>query len=195
MNTGMEPTLAKKDEQYVWHAMQRPGAAPLIADSGEGSWFTDTNGNRYMDGVSGLWCLNLGHGQTEIIEAATEQMNKLAYFPLSLGHQPAITLAEKLAALFGGGFRTFLPTAALTRTKRPLKSRANTISKPAPQKNKNHFPLPRLPWKLPWRPCGYGPSKSQNKVRRCFAWLFAYSTALRLSIKLWLCCGRRPAGR
>lgn len=107
MNTGMEPTLAKKDEQYVWHAMQRPGAAPLIADSGEGSWFTDTNGNRYMDGVSGLWCLNLGHGQTEIIEAATEQMNKLAYFPLSLGHQPAIALAEKLAALLGGGFRTF----------------------------------------------------------------------------------------
>ncbi len=82
-------------------------AAPLIAESGEGSWFNDTEGNRYFDGVSGLWCLNLGHGQTEIIEAATEQMKALAYFPLSFGHKPAIDLAEKLNQLLGGGYRSF----------------------------------------------------------------------------------------
>ncbi|WP_078393930.1 aminotransferase [Shouchella patagoniensis] len=109
MNADTKKTYAEKDSQYVWHAMKpyQPEGTTLVADSGEGSWFTDTEGNRYLDGVSGLWCLNLGHGQTEIIDAATEQMKSLAYFPLSFGHKPAIELAEKLDSLLGGGYRTF----------------------------------------------------------------------------------------
>ncbi|TSB47558.1 aminotransferase [Alkalicoccobacillus porphyridii] len=108
MNTPMNKTLEEKDQSSLWHAFHRyhPDAVPFIAEKGEGSWFTDTNGNRFMDGVSGLWCLNLGYGQTELIEAATEQMSQLAYFPLTFGHQPAIDLAEKLDHLLGG-YRTF----------------------------------------------------------------------------------------
>ncbi|WYP26346.1 aminotransferase [Alkalihalobacillus sp. FSL W8-0930] len=101
-------THEEKDQQYVWHAMHRyqPDKQPMVAERGEGSWFFDTKGQRYMDGVSGLWCLNLGHGQSEIIDAATKQMSELAYFPLSLGHKPAIKLAKKLDQLLGG-YRTF----------------------------------------------------------------------------------------
>ena len=108
MNTPANKTIEDKDQSYLWHAVHRyhPDALPFIADKGDGSWFTDTNGNRFMDGVSGLWCLNLGHGQTEMIEAATKQMSELAYFPLSFGHKPAIALAEKLDQLLGG-YRTF----------------------------------------------------------------------------------------
>ncbi|MDQ0207275.1 aminotransferase [Alkalicoccobacillus murimartini] len=108
MKTPTNKTVEQLDQDYLWHAVHRyhPDAVPFIADKGEGSWFTDTKGHRYMDGVSGLWCLNLGHGQTEIIEAATKQMEDLAYFPLSFGHKPAIQLAEKLDQLLGG-YRTF----------------------------------------------------------------------------------------
>ncbi|WP_079474067.1 aminotransferase [Marinococcus halophilus] len=109
MKTNEEQELITKDKEHLWHAMHRhnPDASPMVADYGEGSWFTDKNGNKYMDGVSGLWCLNLGHGQQEIVDAATEQLSKLAYFPLTFSHEPAIELASKISELLGGNYRTF----------------------------------------------------------------------------------------
>lgn len=90
--------LLKKDEKYVWHAMRRynPDAPPLIASEGEGSWITDVEGNEYLDGMSGLWCVNVGYGREELAEAAYEQIKTLPYFPLSNSHVPAIELGEKL---------------------------------------------------------------------------------------------------
>ncbi|SDI02123.1 aminotransferase [Alteribacillus bidgolensis] len=104
-----ENRLTQQDHDHLWHAMHKynPDAPPMIAAHGEGSWFTDMEGNKYMDGVSGLWCLNLGHGQTEITETAKNQMDRLAYFPLTFSHQPAIELSAKLSELLGGGYRTF----------------------------------------------------------------------------------------
>lgn len=101
--------LTQKDNEHLWHAMHKnPGNNnPMIADSGEGSWFTDINGKRYLDGVSGLWCLNLGHGQKEIVQAAADQMSQLSYFPLTFSHPPAIKLSAKLSDLLGGGYKTF----------------------------------------------------------------------------------------
>src|SRR5688500_827567 len=49
--------LAEKDRRYVWHPMARlsqPGA-PMMVERGEGAWITDTEGNRYLDGMAGLW--------------------------------------------------------------------------------------------------------------------------------------------
>ncbi|GGC84482.1 putative aminotransferase YhxA [Thalassobacillus devorans] len=102
-------SLLEKDSQYLWHAMHRykenqPG---MVADKGEGAWFIDVDGKKYMDGVSGLWCLNLGHGRQEIINAASEQMKELSYSPLTFGHGPAIELAAKISDLLGGSYRTF----------------------------------------------------------------------------------------
>ncbi|WP_257351643.1 aminotransferase [Pseudalkalibacillus decolorationis] len=101
--------LAKQDHDHLWHAMSRhvEGGNPMIAESGEGSWFNDSDGNRYLDGVSGLWCLNLGHGRKEIVQAATEQMMKLSYFPLTLSHTPAIELSTKISELLGDSYKTF----------------------------------------------------------------------------------------
>ncbi|WDF03395.1 aminotransferase [Shouchella hunanensis] len=109
MEAETKKSYSEKDQDYLWHGMKpyQGNGTPLIAESGKGSWFTDTTGKRYFDGVSGLWCLNLGHGQEEIIEAAANQMKSLAYFPLSFGHKPAIDLAEKLSELLGGGYRSF----------------------------------------------------------------------------------------
>ncbi|WP_053363495.1 aspartate aminotransferase family protein [Bacillus sp. FJAT-27251] len=101
--------LAQLDQQHLWHAMNRhtEGSNPMIAQSGEGSWFTDLDGNRYLDGVSGLWCLNLGHGRKEIVEAAARQMMQLSYSPLTLSHTPAIQLSAKISELLGGSYKTF----------------------------------------------------------------------------------------
>lgn len=101
--------LVQKDREHLWHAMKKhkPNDIPFIAESGEGAWFTDIDGNKYMDGVSGLWCLNLGHGQEEIVQAAAEQMRKLTYFPLTFSHQPAIELSAKISELLGAPYKTF----------------------------------------------------------------------------------------
>ncbi|UOF89837.1 aspartate aminotransferase family protein [Fodinisporobacter ferrooxydans] len=101
--------LVQKDRDYLWHAMAKHNekALPFIARRGEGSWFTDMDGNRYLDGVSGLWCLNLGHGRKEIALAAFEQMMSLSYFPLTLSHVPAIELSAKISELLQGSYRTF----------------------------------------------------------------------------------------
>lgn len=97
------------NESKLWNALHKynPDAISTVAVSGEGSWFTDEEGNRYLDGVSGLWCLNLGHGREEIIDAAADQMRKLTYFPLTMNHQPAIELANKLSELLGTNYQTF----------------------------------------------------------------------------------------
>lgn len=100
---------AAGNESHLWNAMHKynPDAKATVAVSGEGSWFTDEEGNEYLDGVSGLWCLNLGYGRQEIVDAAAEQMKKLSYFPLTMNHQPAIQLANKLSELLGAEYQTF----------------------------------------------------------------------------------------
>lgn len=105
----MSNVAKEKKESHLWNAMHRfnPGAEEVIATTGKGSWFTDEAGNQFLDGVSGLWCLNLGHGQQEIVDAAAEQMMKLSYFPLTMSHEPAIKLAGKISELLGADYQTF----------------------------------------------------------------------------------------
>ena len=110
MKTAVETSnVQEKTQSHLWQAMHRhnPDAQETVAVSGEGSWFTDEGGNKYLDGVSGLWCLNLGHGNQEIIDACAEQMKKLSYFPLTMSHQPAIKLAAKISELLGDSYQTF----------------------------------------------------------------------------------------
>ncbi|MGF1473607.1 MAG: aspartate aminotransferase family protein [Rubrobacteraceae bacterium] len=88
----------KKDRQYVWHAMSghAPDTSTMVVERGEGAWVTDIDGNRYLDGMSGLWCVNVGYGREELSRAAYEQLNKLCFYPLTKSHRPAIELGEKL---------------------------------------------------------------------------------------------------
>lgn len=71
---------------------------PLLIDKGEGVWVTDIHGKRYIEGMSGLWCISLGYGQERLVKAAADQMRKLPYYHLTnhRGHSPAVDLAEKL---------------------------------------------------------------------------------------------------
>src|ERR687895_1785969 len=88
----------EKDNRYVWHAMSGydPSASPMIVEKGDGAWITDTDGNRYLDGMSGLWCVNVGYGREVLARAVYEQLVKLPYYPLTMSHEPAVELGEKL---------------------------------------------------------------------------------------------------
>ncbi len=52
-----------------------------VMERGEGCYVYDTEGNEYLDGLAGLFCTNLGHGRMDLVRAATEQMEKLAFYP------------------------------------------------------------------------------------------------------------------
>lgn len=106
--TDTSKDLLEKDTKYVWHAV-RPfnPKATMIAEEAQGAWVTDVDGNRYLDGMAGLWCVNSGYGREELAKVAYEQMKKMAYFPLSQSHVPAIQLAEKLNEWLGDEYVIF----------------------------------------------------------------------------------------
>ena len=108
MKMKQSDALLAKDEKYVWHGM-RPYSpnSTMIGAKAEGCWVEDIEGNRYLDGMSGLWCVNSGYGRKELADAAYEQLQKLAYFPMTQSHEPAIQLAEKLNEWLGGDYVIF----------------------------------------------------------------------------------------
>jgi taurine-pyruvate aminotransferase len=100
--------LLAQDDQYVWHSMKPYSpASTMVIKEAKGAWITDIEGNRYLDGMSGLWCVNVGYGRKELAEAAYEQLKELAYFPLTQSHVPAIKLAEKLNKWLGDEYVIF----------------------------------------------------------------------------------------
>ncbi len=75
---------------------QKP--VPLIV-RGEGAYIWDSSGRRYLDGLAGLFTVQVGHGRAELAEAAAKQTRELGYFPVwSYAHPAAVELAERLAA-------------------------------------------------------------------------------------------------
>ena len=88
------------------------GEVPLIV-RGSGQYVFDAHGKRYLDGLSGLFVTQIGHGRTEVAEAGARQASELAYFPLwSYAHPRAVELAERLAALAPGELnRVFFTTS------------------------------------------------------------------------------------
>ncbi|MEK5482954.1 aspartate aminotransferase family protein [Viridibacillus sp. FSL R5-0888] len=111
METVKQPTqsLVEKDLQNVWHHISayNEKSQPMIVDRGEGAWIIDHNGNKYLDGMSGLWAVNVGYGREELAQVAYDQMKKLAYVPMTQSHEPAIELAAKLNDMLGGDYMFF----------------------------------------------------------------------------------------
>jgi adenosylmethionine-8-amino-7-oxononanoate aminotransferase len=91
---------------------------PLIITAGEGMYLIDSDGNRYLDGVSSLWCNVHGHRVPEIDRAIKSQLNKIAHTTmLGLASEPAILLAERLIKLVPWGLtKVFYSDAGATAT-------------------------------------------------------------------------------
>src|SRR5215831_1127035 len=98
--------LARADLEHLIHPLYHPAAqeGAVIWERGEGVWLWDVNGKRYLDGLSCLWNVNIGHGRKEVTEAAAEQMSRLAFANGYTGFSnvPAIRLATRLAKLAPG---------------------------------------------------------------------------------------------
>ncbi len=110
-------SLNASAREHLWLHFSRMGAygpdheIPVI-DHGEGAYVYDSRGKRYLDGLSGLFVVQAGHGRKELAEAARAQAEKLAYFPLwSYAHPASIELAERLAGYTPGSLnRVFFTT-------------------------------------------------------------------------------------
>ena len=95
--------LVKADQDHLIHPLHHPvdNAEPIVYVRGRGATVTDIGGHDYLDGLAGLWNVNVGHGRTELADAAAQQMKELAYFSGYVGSSsvPAITLADRLIGL------------------------------------------------------------------------------------------------
>ncbi|WP_249870514.1 aspartate aminotransferase family protein [Oceanobacillus saliphilus] len=102
-------SLIEKDRRHVWHHISpySENNLPMVVAEGKGSWITDHEGNRYLDGMSGLWCVNVGYGREVLAQAAFEQMKIMPYVPMTNTHEPAILLAEKLNELLDDDYMIF----------------------------------------------------------------------------------------
>ncbi len=98
----------RKDHDHFLHpwthfdSFKKDGS--LVMGRGEGAYVFDISGKRYLDGIGGLWCVNMGYGREEIIQAMVDQARRLAYFSpfVDTTNVPAAELAAKLAALAPG---------------------------------------------------------------------------------------------
>jgi len=106
--------LEAKASRHLWGHFARHGAgiAPPVITRGEGVRIWDDRGKSYLDGLSGLFVVQAGHGRAELAQAAARQAETLAYFPLwSYVTPPAIELADRLAAYAPGDLnRVFFTT-------------------------------------------------------------------------------------
>ncbi len=91
------------DLEHLWHGNlqhngldQRP---PLEVAGADGCWIWDAEGRRYLDGMAGLWCVNVGYGRRRIVDAVAAQMAQMPYYPLTQSHGPGARLAARLAGL------------------------------------------------------------------------------------------------
>jgi len=100
--------LQRTARRHLWMHFTRMGsydehhAIPVIA-RGEGCYVYDEHGKRYLDALSALYCVNVGYGREELVQAAAQQMGQLPFFTnWSYAHPPSIELAARVAGLAPG---------------------------------------------------------------------------------------------
>ena len=104
---GGQSTLQELAKRHLWMHFTRMSAyddaeVPILV-RGEGCYVYDEHGKRYLDGLSALFCVNAGHGRTELGEAAAAQAKELGFYTnWSYAHPPGIKLAARIAELAPG---------------------------------------------------------------------------------------------
>ena len=92
--------LIDRDRRYLVHPLHHPDdhRQPLVVVEGKGAMLYDAGGSGYIDGLSGLWNVNVGHGRGELADVAAAQMRRIAFASAYIGatNEPAVRLAEKI---------------------------------------------------------------------------------------------------
>ena len=98
-------------------ALAAAGARVMV--KGDGIWLWDSEGNKILDGMSGLWCVNIGYGRQRMSDAVYQQMQTLPFYNsfFNTTNVPAVMLAAKLVELAPPGFnRVFFTGSGSRRT-------------------------------------------------------------------------------
>ena len=123
----MTGQIAELDRSHLWHpfTQQRDweDGEPPVIERAEGTDLIGSDGRRYIDGVSSLWCNVHGHRHEGIDRAVREQLDRVAHSTmLGLTHAPAVQLAERLVAISPPGLeRVFYSDSGSTATEIALK--------------------------------------------------------------------------
>lgn len=121
MNTTAMPRRSTRDYQQLdathhinafldQKALNQEG--PRVIAEGRGVYLWDTDGKRYLDGMSGLWCTQVGYGRQELIAAAAQQLQQLSYYNVFFHttHPAVNELSERLFSLLPGDYRHVIYT-------------------------------------------------------------------------------------
>ncbi|GLY75460.1 aminotransferase [Actinoallomurus iriomotensis] len=101
-------TIEDIDKEFFFHPFtqlrEHQQHGPLTMVEGHGSTLTDTRGRTYLDAMAGLWCVNIGYGNTEMAETLRAQTERLPYYHTfaSMGNEPVARLAQRLIAMAPG---------------------------------------------------------------------------------------------
>ena len=92
--------LIEADRRFLVHPLHHPDdhRAPLVVTEGKGAMLYTADGREFIDGLSGLWNVNIGHGRGELADAAAAQMRRIAFASAYIGqtNEPAVRLSEKI---------------------------------------------------------------------------------------------------
>lgn len=122
--------LRNLDQQHIWHPFTPMSlwleSEPLVISAAEGFYLIDSEGNRYLDGVSSLWCNVHGHRVPEIDAAIRGQLEKVAHSTLlGLANETSILLAERLMGIVPPNLtKVFYSDAGATATEIAFKMAA-----------------------------------------------------------------------
>jgi adenosylmethionine-8-amino-7-oxononanoate aminotransferase len=130
--------LIETDHRYLIHPLHfaKDHETPMVLVEGRGEMLIDADGKKYIDGLSSLWNVNIGHGRKELADAAGEQMAKLAFASAYAGatNIPSVRLAEKLVKLaYSNSSAVYFTTAGA-------------------ESNESAFKIARYYWKLRGKP-------------------------------------------
>ncbi|NIA21459.1 MAG: adenosylmethionine--8-amino-7-oxononanoate transaminase [Anaerolineaceae bacterium] len=136
--------LRRLDTTVLWHPFTQMAEyrEPLLIVEAEGNYLFDSDGRRYFDGVSSLWCNLHGHRRPEINRAISEQLDRVAHTTLlGLGSPPSIELARRLTELAPGDLNhVFYSDSGSTAVEAALKIAFQYQSqKPAPEPRRKRF--------------------------------------------------------
>ncbi|MEO0329366.1 MAG: aspartate aminotransferase family protein [Pseudomonadota bacterium] len=111
-------TIKAKNLAHHWHPFMDTAELGMdnlrLINQADGCYIWDSEGHKILDGMAGLWCVNVGYGRSEIADAASDQMRELAYYNtfFKSTHSPAALLAEKIASKTPGDLnRIFFNTS------------------------------------------------------------------------------------
>jgi 4-aminobutyrate aminotransferase len=127
------------DSQEEWLAREREHLSqvlyrytPLVIEHAKGSYLYAVDGRRYLDFASGIAVTNLGHGHPAVLRAAHDQLDKLVHTSVVAHHEPAIELAERIAAVAPGTLdKVFFANSGAEAVEGAIKLARYTTGRPA----------------------------------------------------------------